>query len=174
MNNLQFDSSMAHSYSRESLNKIEEVGENLVNHIDTTKILLTGLNKKFEKMQILKSEKPVPNSFLIKRNIQIEKPVRNIHKFPLLFPKEKPSSSTEESEHIDIASLFKEPEEAGEKEQKNTETQILPIYEPLEHRFFRYSAPDIEGKGKMPEAHTFHPDSHREWNIDNMSIGQIH
>ena len=25
----------------------------------------------------------------------------------------------------------------------------------------------------MPEAHTFFPDSHREWNIDNMSVGQI-
>jgi hypothetical protein len=86
-----------------------------------------------------------------------------------LFPKET-TLKTDESEHISIASLFREPET---EEQKSQETQIFPIYEPLEHRFSRYSAPDIEGKGKLPEAHTFFPDSHREWNIDNMSIGQI-
>ena len=58
---------------------------------------------------------------------------------------------------------------------KNTKTRIhkSPIYEPLEHRFTRYPTLDIKGKGKIPEAHTFFADSHREWNINNMSVGQI-
>lgn len=100
---------MTCSYTKESLNKIEEIGENLVGHIDVTKTLLTGLNEKFERMQVTKVEKPVPNSFLVKRNIKIENPIRNVQKFPLLFPKET-TSKTDESEHISIASLFREPE----------------------------------------------------------------
>lgn len=121
-----------------------------------------------------KIKNQVPNSFLVKRNIKIENPVRNVQKLPLLFPKEIAlSSGADESKHINIASLFKDTE-AEEKEQKTPETQILPIYEPLEHIFSRYSSPDIEGKGKMPEARTFFPDSHKEWHIDNMSIGKIH
>lgn len=49
----------------------------------------------------------------------------------------------------------------------------MPIYEPLESQYSRYSTPDIRGKGKHPETHTFFPDSHREWTIDNLSVGQI-
>ena len=47
------------------------------------------------------------------------------------------------------------------------------MYEPLESQFTRYSALDLSGKGKIPETHTFHPDAHREWNVDNLSMGQI-
>lgn len=63
-----------------------------------------------------------------------------------------------------MASLFKEEED----EKKKFESQIFPIYESLESRFNKYPALDLEGKGKLPEAHTFFPESHREWNIDNL------
>jgi len=98
--------------------------------------------------------------------------VKSLDRFPTLFPKEvaMSSSDTEATNKITIASLFKDEEAEKGKEQTD---QILPIYEPLEHRFNKYLAPDIEGKGKLPKAHTFFPDSHKEWNIDNMSIGQI-
>ena len=65
--------------------------------------------------------------------------------------------------------MFKDEEE----EKKDRDSQIFPIYEPLESRFNKYPAPDLEGKGKLPEAHTFFLESHREWNFDNLSVGQI-
>jgi len=48
--------------------------------------------------------------------------MRNVQKFPLLFPKEIASSSgADESEHINIAPLFKDTE-VEEKQQKTLET----------------------------------------------------
>lgn len=169
MNNVQFDSSLIHSYARESLSKIEGVEEKLVDHLDSTKNLITSLTNKVEKMNLSKVEKPVPNSFLMKIDIKIQDPIKPINRFPALFLKEVATSSeSEATEKVTIASLFKD-----EEEQKDHNTWSFPIYEPLEHRFTRYPAPDIEGKGKLPEAHPFFPKSHREWNIDNMSVGQI-
>jgi len=49
----------------------------------------------------------------------------------------------------------------------------MPIYKPLESQYNRYSAPDIRGKGKLLETHTFFPNSHREWTIDDLRVGQI-
>lgn len=57
--------------------------------------------------------------------------------------------------------------------EEEKESEVHPIYEPLEIQFNRYPAPDLSDKGKLPEAHTFFPDSHREWNIDNLSVGQV-
>lgn len=75
------------------------------------------------------------------------------------------SQKEESSEHVSLASLFHEEEEKPAK--------VLPVYEPLENRFNKYPAPDLAGKGKLPKKHTFFPESHKEWIIDNLSIGQI-
>lgn len=99
--------------------------------------------------------------------------VKPINRFPTLFSKEVATSSeSEATEKITIAFLFKGEEEEKEEE-KDLDTQIFPIYEILEHRFSTYLATDLEGKGSLPQAHTIFPGSHREWNIDNMSVGQI-
>ena len=71
--------------------------------------------------------------------------MKPVDKFPALFPKEVTMSSsyTEATDKIKIASLFKDEELDKEKEQRNQDTQILPIYEPLEHRFTKYPTPNI-------------------------------
>jgi len=79
----------------------------------TTRSLITGLTEKVEKMSLSKIDQPVPTSFLYKRNIKIQDPVKPINRFPTLFPKEATASSvekTEATEKITIASLFKEEE----------------------------------------------------------------
>jgi len=173
-NNVQFDSSLIRSYERESLSNMEGVEEKLVDQLDTSKLLITGLTDRVEKMNLSKVEIPVPNSFLVKRSIKIQDPVKTVNKFAALFPKEVATSfESKATIKVTIASLFKDEEQEKGKEQKDHDTQIFPIYEPLEHRFIIYLAPHIEGKGKLPESHTFFLDSHREWNIDNMSVGQI-
>jgi hypothetical protein len=48
-----------------------------------------------------------------------------------------------------------------------------PSYENLPHHVNRPSAPDLLGKGRMPESQTFAEDWFPEWNIDSLSIGQI-
>lgn len=155
------------------MNKLEEVEDKIVDQMHSTKGIIIDLAIKFDKVHVSKYEKPIPTSFLYKRNIQIQNPVKPANRFPYLFPKEAPQSLPESSkekantsDQIFIASLFKELE-------KEPESQILPIYEPLESQFSKYSAPDLNGKGRGPETHTFFPDSHREWNIDNLSVGQI-
>ena len=37
----------------------------------------------------------------------------------------------------------------------------------------RPSAPYLYGKGKLPKVPQFSEESYLEWNIDNMSVGQI-
>jgi len=69
LHNVQFESSMIRSYARNSLNKIG-VEEKLVDHLDTTKQLITGLTDKVEKLNLSKTEEPFPNSFLVKRSIK--------------------------------------------------------------------------------------------------------
>ena len=56
---------------------------------------------------------------------------------------------------------------------ESSEPHMFPIYEPLQRKYTRYPPPDISGKGKLPKTHNFHLESHREWNIDNLSVGQI-
>lgn len=110
------------------------------------------------------------NSFLVKRSIKIQDPVKPINRFRAFFPKEVATSSeSKATEKITIATLFKD----EETEQKGLDTQFFPIYEPLEHRFTKYPTPNIEGKGKLHEAHTFFPESHKGWNKDSMSVCQI-
>jgi len=70
-NNVQFDSSLIRSYERESLSNMEGVEEKLVDQLDTSKLLITGLTDRVEKMNLSKVEKPVPNSLLVKRSIKI-------------------------------------------------------------------------------------------------------
>lgn len=130
------------------------------------------MTEKIEKISLTKTDKQVPTSFLYKRNIKIQDLVKPINRFLALFPKEVSTLSAAEpkaTEKVTIASLFKEEEE----EKKESDSQIFPIYEPLESRFSQYPAPDLQGKGKLPDAHAFFPESHRGWNIDNLSIGQI-
>lgn len=174
LNNVQFESSMIRSYARDSLNKIEGVEEKLVDHLDASKQLITGLTGKVEKLNLSKTEKPVPKSFLVKKNIRIQDPIKSVDKFSALFTKEVATSlDSEATNKITIASLFKDKESDTGKEQKHQDTQIFPIYKHFEHSLTRYPTPDIEGKGKLPEVHTFFAYSHREWNIDIMSVGQI-
>lgn len=64
LNDVHFNSSIVRSYAKESLSKIEGVEEKLVDHLDTTKHLISGLTEKVEHMSISKTKKPVPTSFL--------------------------------------------------------------------------------------------------------------
>jgi len=50
---------------------MEGVEEKLVDQLDTSKLLITGLTDRVEKMNLSKVEKPVPNSLLVKRSIKI-------------------------------------------------------------------------------------------------------
>lgn len=87
LNNVQYDSTIIHTYAREILSKIEGVEDKLVDHLDTTKSLITCLTNKVENMNLSKIEKPVPNSFLFKRNIKMQDPIMPVNRFPALFPK---------------------------------------------------------------------------------------
>lgn len=70
------------------------------------------MTKKVEKISLTKKNKPVPTSFLYKRNIKIQDPVKPINRFSALFPKEVATSSESGAiENITIASLFKDEEE---------------------------------------------------------------
>lgn len=112
MNNVQYDSTVIRTYARETLSKIKGVEYKLVDHLDRTKNLISGLTNKVEKMNLSKTKKPVPNSFLFKRNIKMQDPVKRVNRFPTLFPKEVASTSeSEATEKITIASLFKDEEE---------------------------------------------------------------
>lgn len=93
LNDVQYASSVVRSYAKESLSKIEGVEDKLVNHLDTTKTLISGLADKVEKISLSKTETPVPTSFLYKRNIKIQGPVKPVNMFPTLFPKEVATSS---------------------------------------------------------------------------------
>lgn len=70
LNDVQFSSLVVKSYVRES-----------------TKGLIIDLAGKFDKIEMSKSKKPVLVSFLCKRNVQIQNPVKPVDKFPHLFPK---------------------------------------------------------------------------------------
>jgi hypothetical protein len=48
-----------------------------------------------------------------------------------------------------------------------------PSYENIPAHSSRPAAPDLIGKGKLPESQTFADDWFQEWNIDNLSIAQI-
>jgi len=64
LNNAQFESSMVHSYARDSLNKIEGVEEKIVDHLDKTKQLITSLTDKVEKLICLKLRNEFQTPFL--------------------------------------------------------------------------------------------------------------
>ena len=137
-NDVQYTFSVVRGCTRESSNKIEEVGEKMVEQFDSTKGIISELVEKVGKMSVSKTDKPVPDSFLHKRSVKIQDPIKPMHRFPFLLPKETVVSQKEElSEHISLASLFEE-EEAT--------TKVLPRYEPLENRFNQYPAPDLAGK----------------------------
>jgi len=96
---------MIRSYARNSLDKIGGVEERLVDHLDATKHIITGLTDRIEKLNLSKIEKLVPNSFLLKRSIRIQDPMKPVDKFPVLFPKEVATSSNfEATNKITIAS----------------------------------------------------------------------
>ena len=75
-------------------------------------------------------------------------------KFPLHFPKE-----SIEADYALVTQLAPE--------------WALPIKESLPWNMSRPPAPYLYGKGKLPEVPQFSEESYLEWNIDNMSVGQI-
>ena len=98
---------------------------------------MSNLSKKSQKEKEKKSENPVPSGFLHKgKAVQIQK---SVDIFPSLFPKEYVPESPKFK--VTIASLFHELE---------TEDHVLPVYEPLEAQYTRYSPPDLNGLGKIP------------------------
>jgi hypothetical protein len=106
-------------------------------------------------------DKPIPKSFILPHSpISIVSPVYNPKettiekKFPIYFPKEEPSSSSKDN-NLSLVSVQR------------------PSYEDIPHHMNRPSAPDLLGKGKMPETHTFSEDWFPEWNIDGLFIGHI-
>jgi hypothetical protein len=108
-------------------------------------------------------DKPIPQSFILPHSpISIVSPVykpeekSNEKKFPIHFPKEKPNpSSSSTNPNLSLVSIQR------------------PSYENIPHHMNRPPAPDLLGKGKMPEAQTFAEDWFPEWNIDGLSVGQV-
>jgi hypothetical protein len=110
-------------------------------------------------------DKPIPTSFILpSSHISILSPVHKpseieiVKRFPLHFPPEEEtpeSSSKSPRDHHSLVTI------------KN------PSYENLPHHTARPSAPDLVGKGRLPESQTFADDWFQEWNIDNLSIAQI-
>jgi len=109
--------------------------------------------------------KPIPNTFLLPTShISILSPVykpsekESVKKFPLHFPPEtdEPESSSKTSEKRHSLVTIKN-----------------PSYENIPAHSSRPAAPDLIGKGKLPESQTFADDWFQEWNIDNLSIAQI-
>jgi hypothetical protein len=48
-----------------------------------------------------------------------------------------------------------------------------PSYKPIAHHQSRPPAPDLVGKGKLPEGISYAEEWYQEWNLDNLSVGQI-
>lgn len=70
-NDVQFAFSVLKGYTRESLDKIEEVGEKMEEQDDSTKGIISELVGKIEKISLSKIDKLVPDSFLRKRSVKI-------------------------------------------------------------------------------------------------------
>lgn len=141
-------------------------GDSVKNHEE----LMEGLGEAFSTMgkNLLEikpkdktHDKPIPKSFILPHSpISIISLVYNPKerivekKFPIHFPKEEPSSSSQDN-NLSLVSVQR------------------PSYENIPHHMNRPSALDLLGKGKMPETRTFSEDWFPEWNIDGLSIGQI-
>ena len=83
LNNIEFSSSVLKSYAIESLSKMDEVEGKVIQEICSTKGLIIDFSENFYNMNISKSDKPVPASFLHKRIVQIQNPVKPIDIFPI-------------------------------------------------------------------------------------------
>jgi hypothetical protein len=101
-------------------------------------------------------DKPIPHSFILPNPpISIVSPIYKPSemtiekKFPHHFPKtqDEPESS---KNNLSLVSIQK------------------PSFEDLPHHVSRPPAPDLLGKGKMPESQTFAEDWFPKWNIDNL------
>jgi hypothetical protein len=134
---------------------MEELGSALTSIGKT----LTDLNKK-------KVDKPIPDSFLKPPPHMsiLSPPVYNPsgttpkQKFSLFFPPESPppeSSKKSPDEPQSLVSIRK------------------PSYEPIPPHSSRPAAPDLVGKGKIPEGISYAEEWYQEWNIDNLSVAQI-
>jgi hypothetical protein len=106
-------------------------------------------------------DKPIPHSFILPNPpVSIISPIYKPSemtiekKFPHHFPKtqDEPKSS---KNNLSLVSIQK------------------TSFEDLPHHLSRPPAPDLLGKGKIPESQTFAEDWFPEWNINNLSVGQI-
>lgn len=113
-------------------------------------------------------DKPIPDPFILPNpSISILSPVympsetKIQKKFPHHFPPEEDileSSSkpkTSSKDHLSLVSIQQ------------------PAYENLPHHTSRPPAPDLMGKGKLPESQMFAEDWFQEWNIDSLSVAQV-
>jgi len=144
--------------------KDRENHEDLVDGLGTA---LTEIGKSLTEIKKKSSQKdkPIPSSFLLPSpHISILSPVYNpsekaIHKkFPFFFPPEKEKPESSKKNEDDTFSLV---------------TIRKPAYEDIPAHSNRPAAPDLMGKGKLPETQTFAEDWYQEWNIDNLSVDHI-
>lgn len=160
LNYVQYSCSVVKDFSLKSLQKVDEVESCIIDQSISTRQFVTDLSEKIQKEKENKPDKPIPSGFLHKgKAVQIQK---SVDRFPILFPKESIPESPKFK--ITIASLFHESE---------SEDHVLPVYDPLEAQYTRYSPPDLNGLVKIHARETFYPQSHKEWNIDNLSSAQI-
>ena len=61
------------------------------------------------------------------------------------------------------------PKEKLEKPESSEDSHIFPVYD----QFSRYPPLDLSGERRFPESQIFHLNSHKEWNVDNLSSGKI-
>jgi hypothetical protein len=149
---------------QEVSSKTRENHEDLMDGLGTA---LTAIGKSLTdiKQKSIKVDKPIPSSFLLpSSHISILSPVykpseKTIkQKFPFFFPpeQEKPEASKKiDEETISLVSIRR------------------PAYENISAHSTRPAAPDLVGKGNLPESQTFAEDWYQEWNINNLSVAQI-
>lgn len=165
LNYVNYSTTMLKGFIKEYLTRIEVVEKKMDIGKQSTKESTEELSEKFDRLHIASKDKPIPISSLFKRTVDIQHPIKPIDKFPFLLPKE---TTEEKSEPITLSSLFKET-----KQPKSSESHLFPMYEPLQCYYTRYATPNLSAKGKLSGTHSFHRESHRKWNIDNLSTPQI-
>jgi hypothetical protein len=138
---------------------------------------LSGIGKSLTEIKAKKKkeDKPIPEQFLRASTIMSipsasdlykssivynpsAKPIQQ--KFPFFFPPESPpkdpQASKPQPENLQSLVSIRKPHQ-----------DTLPFYQS------RPSAPDLIGKGSIPEGISYALDWYQEWNLDNLSVGQI-
>lgn len=166
VNNIQ---DKVHDLDRKVDQVLHEVSEKKTEKRETMEELgsaLSSIGKSLTDLNKKKIDKPIPNSFLnppphmsiLSPPVYNPSGVNTKQKFSVFFPPESPppeSSKKSPDEPHSLVSIRK------------------PSFEQIPPHFHRPAAPDLVGKGKIPEGVSYAEEWYQEWNVDNLSVAQI-